>query len=207
MMKWNFSRTHRLPALEPSHDFPVAHQFQGTFALALAYLALPCLIFLLTFVRPWIGIPLASVIAWACYAEVSRHPCQWGGAHAVLAATMSLLLVFVIGIPSGHSAWDWIKHWALINELASQPWPVQVDLHGTTGYLRFYLAAYLVPALPAKLIAGFPVAVSTSIWFWADMFWSFSAWLSAMGGADRRLPPAWCCCCSCWAVPMRWPNL
>lgn len=140
------------------------NEHDAAFTLALMYVALPCLIFLLGFVRPVLGLPLAALLAGAIWqaAQPLGWRINWRDYLAPLLAAAAL--VAIVGIFTGHAAYDWIKHWALINEIADKPWPVQVELQGEPKYLRFYLAAYLVPALLHKL-TGLPTAVVTAAWY------------------------------------------
>jgi hypothetical protein len=136
----------------------------GLFTLGLWYLALPCVLFLTFFVQPWLGIPIAFGIILVSW-RLSEPWSPRLSPPTLLAAGLAFALALLIGILTGHSAWDWIKHWALINELANHEWPVTLSLQGETRYLRFYIAAYLVPALVTKLSPGWPVTVATTAWF------------------------------------------
>jgi hypothetical protein len=139
--------------------------------LALAYLAVPALLFLIFFVKPVIGLVLATALAavTAHTAWQSRHDTKSGGTSATLAvaavaACLTLGVLALMGFVSGHFSWDWIKHWALLNTLSSEPWPVQIELQGAPAYLRFYIGAYLVPAGIAHL-SGWSLAVCTAMWY------------------------------------------
>ncbi len=145
-------------------EFHLETNANGVFALGLCYIAAPCLIFLASFVRPLIGFPLAAALAWLLYTAL-RTRWNWSPALYGVAAIFAAALVMVVGIPKGHSAYDWVKHWALINEIADHTWPVCIKLHGIPSYLRFYLAAYLSPALIHKTIPLIPVSVLATVWF------------------------------------------
>ena len=141
-----------------------AREHDAAFTLALLYIALPCLVFLLAFVRPLLGVPLAAALAFALLraaAPVRWQPGLRGFAVPLLAAAA---LVALVGVYTGHAAYDWIKHWALINEIARNDWPVRIELQGEQKYLRFYLAAYLVPALLHKA-SGMSIAAATAAWY------------------------------------------
>ena len=135
------------------------------FAVGLCYIAGPCLLFLISFVHPLVGWPLAAAIGWLLYKLLVGTKWRWTPAAYLPAAFVSTALVMIVGIPTGHSAYDWIKHWALINEIADHPWPVIVNLQGENTYLRYYLAGYLVPALIHKTIPAIPIVVPVTLWF------------------------------------------
>lgn len=159
-----------------------AQELDGAFTLALLYVALPCLIFLLGFIRPAWGWPLATALAFALWQAAA--PLRWQPNLRSYAgpALLAALLVAVVGIHSGHAAYDWIKHWALINEIAKNDWPVQVELHGEQKYLRFYLAAYLVPALLHKA-TGLAIPLATAAWYFLGFTLLFRL---LAGGVARR---------------------
>lgn len=165
-------------------DTLAAQEHDAAFMLALLYVALPCLIFLLGFVRPLLGVPLAAALAFAIWQARPLHwRLDWRSLLLPLAAAAAL--VAVVGIYTGHAAYDWIKHWALINEIADNPWPVRIELQGEPKYLRFYLAAYLVPALLHKL-TGLSTAAATAAWYLLGFTLLFR--LLASGWLRR---PAW----------------
>jgi hypothetical protein len=149
-----------LPPAAPTSDLECHDRF---FALGLVYLALPCILFLAFFVRVWLGLPFALALSILTWRFASRIRLETSTAFW-LAAGFAAALAVVVGIPTGQSAWDWIKHWALLNELASNNWPVEIDLQGEERHLRFYLAAYLVPALASKML-HVPVLVPATCWF------------------------------------------
>ena len=64
--------------------------------------------------------------------------------EVLLCATISCLFLCACGyVPPLGRSWDWIKHFAIINELADHPWPPVNDEPHT--FLRYYLGYYLVP--------------------------------------------------------------
>lgn len=156
MEKWD-SPPERSPYLQPSNEV--------VFALALFYIALPCLIFLVFYVHPLLSLPLIMALGSLLYKLLFGENWIWSPGLYVPASVLSLSLLFIVGIPTGHSVYDWIKHWALINEIANRPWPVTVTLHGQNEYLRYYLAAYLVPAAVHKTVPKIPVVVPVTVWF------------------------------------------
>lgn len=145
--------------------FPSLTEETVLLQLVTGYLALPALIYAVGFLRWVLVVPITIllVVAWCNQSHRPQMPSpDW---RLVLAALMGAVWVLVVaGFPNGPFAWDWIKHWALINSLADHHWPVAIDLQGNAAYLRFYVGAYLVPALASKW-GLVPVAVGTPIWF------------------------------------------
>jgi hypothetical protein len=137
---------------------------------ALAYLAIPVAIFWTVYVPGWIG--------WCCVIAMALWwlllPADGGGIFRYqnadrksvgVAIVGALLVLWVMGFPSGPWAWDWFKHWALIGVLSEQSWPVHVTLDGEMWSLRFYLAAYVVPAMASKLFPILGLELPTALWF------------------------------------------
>lgn len=167
------------------HTFYREIDNNAVFALGLCYIAAPCLIFLASFLRPWIGWPLAVALAWFLSSLVIRVRWKWSPKLLVPTVVLSAALVLLVGIPTGHSVYDWIKHWALINEIANHPWPVSLALRGEHVYLRFYLAAYVCPGLAHKAIPFIPVSVFVVLWFFLGYLLVFR--ISAIAYERRSL--------------------
>lgn len=163
----------------------------------LLYLAAPAWLFLLGFCRPLLGWPLAVLLLLALLCCLDQRRVE---PRRLLPALLGgLLVTWLSGFPFGPFASDWIKHWALLDELSRRDWPVVLELQEQTQYLRFYLGAYLLPAGLSKLTA-LPVWLSTLLWFglgYVLVFrsllqvieWSGRAWLApllllALAGAD-----------------------
>jgi len=161
------------------------NEHDTAFTLALLYVALPCLIFLLTFVQPALGLPLAAALAFALWQAAMPLHWRFDWREYLVPLLVAAALVALVGIVTGHAAYDWIKHWALINEIADNPWPVRLELQGEPSYLRFYLAAYLVPALLHKA-SGMSTAAATAAWYLLGFTLLFRLFA---GGWLRR--PAW----------------
>ncbi len=162
---------------------------------ALFYLAAPALLFLASFVKPLLGVPLAAaLLALAIHAALARRDQPASRAPLLPEVTSNLLLacgvIGLMGFATGHYCWDWIKHWALLNTLERTPWPVELDLQGNSGYLRFYIGAYLVPAGLAH-VAGWNIAVCTALWYGAGLMLAFTLLCRDASSKDVRLNVLW----------------
>jgi hypothetical protein len=146
-------------------EFYLERQSLTIFRLSLFYLAVPAFLFLFTFSTQAVGYPIALILAVSMWLSVRGA----GGADDLRLYLLALLpavgVAWLAGFPSGPFAWDWIKHWGLINTLADNEWPVAIQLDGAIAYLRFYVAAYLPPAAMHKLVPVLPVWATTAAWF------------------------------------------
>jgi hypothetical protein len=119
---------------------------------ALVFLALPLFVFFATFIAWVVALPALAVVAamlWRLRPErvaITRADIRRGLATAALAFIFLWACAY---LPPLGKTWDWTKHFALINELARNPWPPVND--ETHTYLRYTLAYYLFPAIAARL--------------------------------------------------------
>lgn len=144
----------------------------GLDTLTLAYLAAPMLLFSVGWLRPVWGLPLAALVALAL-ALVLRtraddtEPSQCRSSRWT-PWIFAVAVLFIMGFPAGPYAWDWIKHWALVNLLSETTWPALWDGGSGGGgplVLRFYTGAYLVPAGLHRLLPVGSPALWLGLWF------------------------------------------
>jgi hypothetical protein len=137
------------------------------------YLALPLFIFAVGWLKPAIGVAFAfalSVGLFLALRDIGRWqppPHENGGEAAgrlgararfkiafILAATFAWTLLSGIGGYGFQRFTDYLKHNALLHDLAAQHWPVHYAsvgfLNGATGRLGYYLAYYLPPGLAGR---------------------------------------------------------
>jgi len=138
--------------------------------LALAYLLLPSLVFLLTWVRPGIGIPTALVVA-ASFLWFLRTNDTPGSRPAISNGSWIFILVlalvwtFLAGVGGFvPQTSDYEKHNLAYHDLLGQSWPVRYD--GDTGsyFMCYGLGYYLVPALAARLAGAAWLPALTLAW-------------------------------------------
>jgi hypothetical protein len=138
--------------------------------LALAYLVLPSLIFLLTWVRPGIGVPAALAVAAACVwfwrradpgpARPSLSAGNWG-----FILLLALAWTWLAGI--GGFVWqvsDYEKHNLAFHDLLTQSWPVWYSSGGQSHYLCYGLGYYLAPVLAARAVSPACLPLATFVW-------------------------------------------
>ena len=146
--------------------------------LALAYLALPNLIFLSTWLHPWIGIPAAVIVGFCLFrlmkfsAPKNFCPLTLG---LVLAAALFWTLFGGVGgvLPQ---SFDYIKHNLLFHDLVASAWPVNYPGAGAEkNYLCYGLGYYLPPALGGKMLGAAGVPLLSLAWTFAGLalffFW------------------------------------
>jgi hypothetical protein len=120
---------------------------------ALVFLCAPLMLFFATF-TPY---PLAAVgacsIMFVLWRVRPERPWRIGitRGQILLCVIVSALFLWACGfLAPAARTWDWIKHFAVINELGDHAWPPVNETNGT--FLRYYLGFYLLPGLAAKLL-------------------------------------------------------
>lgn len=150
---------------------------------SITLLLLPCILFILGWIRPIIAIPFSILLTAAsincCKNIVSNcHPAyRYSVARTKdvinLIITLILLLIFVdiIGV-TGHvqQSADFSVRNAIYSELKNSPWPIYSD---RGEYFTYYHSFWLPPALLAKLI---PFDIADSVLFvWMYLILALSA--------------------------------
>jgi len=143
------------------------------FRLAWFYLLLPSVIVLVGFQRWEIGVAVALAALAACFGALRWHsPIAASPGNTLLATwpylVLSAVLLWLSGIlpPFGENS-DWLKHYALFNELILQSWPPVVAGNEGFATLRYSLSWYVVPALVAK--AAGPEWLGVAVFVWSTL--------------------------------------
>lgn len=154
--------------------------------LTLIYLTAPALIFLLTWIRPVIGMPVAALV-FTGWLRLTAQREIFAARPALPRQTFWLVLALALGwtIFSGaggifpQSA-DYLKHNLLFHDLVHQSWPVRyADTSAGNHFLCYGLGYYLVPALGGKwlgesFLPGFTLAWTFGgvalFFYWAATF-------------------------------------
>lgn len=150
------------------------------------YLLIPAVIFLLGFITPIAGITIVCLLTTA-WASVAFMPSQrsYVSKSWLAPITFAVLMLLFIGFPSGPYVYDWIKHWAIINELAANPWPVNIDLFGNTEYLRYYIAAYLPSAFIHKILPTIDISALFAAWLFIGFLLMFQSVATLVSGKAK----------------------
>ena len=142
--------------------------------LALVYLALPVVVWLVGWFEWWVGPPLAALLALAL-APALRG--RWrlratrvgvGVALAMLALTMLL----PAGGYFGAETQDWLNHRGHLLDLGRGDWPTRVALYGHDGaapLLRYHLGYHIVPGLLGKWLGAWALNWFVPFWTWAGL--------------------------------------
>ena len=147
-------------------ELPLLHR------LAIVYLMLPMVVWLVGWFEWWFGIPVAVLLMLAFRQALSG---SWR--LRLRPATVALLLValgWVMMTAAGglldHKNGDWLKHRAVLLDLGRYPWPTYFPSSHlpdqTEPLLRFYLGYYMVPGLVAHLFGPAALNWAVPLWTW-----------------------------------------
>lgn len=157
-------------------ELPLLHR------AAIAYLALPLAIWLLGWLRPWVGIPATALLAAGLWQALSG-PWRPGVVTRTNIVLVLATLVWVMLSPSGGlfiHEWDWDTHRATFLDLTRGGWPTfLVDHFGEPKLLRYYLGWYMVPATVARAVGTASLDWTVPIWTWCGT--ALAAMLIARG--------------------------
>jgi hypothetical protein len=159
--------------------------------LALAYLVLPNLVFLLTWLRPAIGMPVAAVVLAALVLFWRRavfgpprpklSPGNW-----VFLIALALAWTWLAGI--GGYVWqasDYEKHNLAFHDLLTQAWPVTYFNGGDGHYLCYGSGYYLVPVWIARAISANGLPMATFGWGFLGVG-LFFYWLATFSRSPKK---------------------
>ena len=153
-------------------DLPLLHR------LAIIYLMVPVIIWLVGWFQWWFGIPAAILFI------LALRPALSGSHRLALPQPMTLVVLLIAaiwvmctaagGVFDTHN-WDWHKHRSIFLNLGYYPWPtflpdplaayLSPEFH-SPFLLRFYLGWYIVPGSFARLIGPAALNWAVPIWTW-----------------------------------------
>ena len=128
--------------------------------ISLYYLFLPLAIFLCSWVKFWIGIPLTLLLGIAPLFMLKdvRGETVTGSLRQETVVFLVLLIWVVLSGIGGYvwqNRWDHFFRNAVFMDLVERPWPVQSDGNALVYYLGFWLPSALVAKLTHSLEAGY----------------------------------------------------
>lgn len=162
------SGAHGLPAA--AGDIEQARSSTPTEFAALVFLTLPLVVFFVGFATWFVAGPaLLSIVAVLYRCRPDRPHWSRPGWRTVYCVVLSGLFLWACGyLPPFGRSWDWLKHFAVINELARYPWPPVND--ETHTFLRYALGFYLVPGLVARLFGERVIEPMVFLQTWLGLF-------------------------------------
>jgi hypothetical protein len=139
--------------------------------LAVAYFALPNLIFLATWIRPWIGIPAALAVAFFLILIFREgggpvSPPSLDRSTIIFIAVLALFWTLLAGVGGfAPQSEDYLKHNLVFHDLVHSAWPVNYALaDGGQSYLCYSVGYYLVPTAAAKIFGDAVLPLATFLW-------------------------------------------
>ena len=169
-------------AKRPNVDFGA--ELSVPHRLAIIYLMLPVVIWLVGWHQWWLGVPATLLVTIALSSVLSG---SWKISFrplTILLLVMALAWVMVTaagGVFDAHNS-DWDKLRAILLELARGDWPVRLPVWVSdlavyfpgevelTGYLlRYYLGYYMVPGLVGKWFGVAALNWAVALWTWCGV--------------------------------------
>ena len=175
---------------ESADEIPVVHR------LAIIYLMLPVVIWLVGWFEWWFGVPAAVLMALGLWQALrpARSSLKWqvfsGALRSALRPTTVLLLLIALawvmttaagGVFDVHNP-EWHKHRAIFLDLSRFKWPVYLpswtpdlsvylseDAGQPGSLLRYYLGYYIVPGLLGKWLGPSALNWAVPLWSWAGV--------------------------------------
>lgn len=141
------------------------------YGVAIFYLYLPIMIFILGWIDLWVSIPLTAITLVAlyfCYKQIIENEQEEFSLkkEELLLFFVLFFLFFVFG--GGGDLFvqdfDWNKHHAILYDLVKFDWPV---VYSNDVLLTYYLGQYIVPAFLGKLFGH-----SNLIALWSMTVWN-----------------------------------
>jgi len=138
---------------------------------AIAYLALPLVIFLVGWIEPWAAVPLLACVAYALRELAAKRPLG-----ATWLPTTRLQLIIAVAVGCGWTACGGTGHWvfanadwhlrdAVLHDLVAGQWPVGYGvLGGQETLLRAPIGYYLPAALIGKWGGLLAAHVAMAAW-------------------------------------------
>lgn len=150
--------------------------------IALGYLFIPIIVFMLSWIKLWIAIPVVILtLAVLCKVLFDKGSAEGSSRikvsssfvfYSAICIILILLLSYFLGLGGfTEQPYDATKHNFILKDLIDNPWPVRIDASGDKGVLCYYIAGYIIPALIGKLGSSFETAsIFSVIWHAAGIY-------------------------------------
>ena len=173
-----------------SEEIPVLHR------LAIIYLMLPVVVWLVGWFEWWFGVPLALLVAVGVWqvlkpgqAKINRRTLLSALRSALRPTTVALLLIALawVMVTGAGGVFDdqthhWDKHQAIFLDLSRGNWPVFLptwtpdlsiyfsgEISQPGSLLRYYLGYYMVPGLVGNWFGPATLNVAVPLWTWCGV--------------------------------------
>ena len=157
-------------------ELPVLHR------LTIGYLMLPVVIWLMGWFHWWLGIPATALLVagfWRTLGGSWRETPRPATFAALLMSLGWALMTAACGFLDVNNG-DWVKHRAILTDLARYAWPVYVpdplvaflspETHARQdALLRYYLGYYVVPGLAGRWFGLAALNWAVPLWTWGGV--------------------------------------
>ena len=155
------------PLIKPN-SLPVVHR------LAILYLVLPVLVWLVGWFHWWIGIPAALLVVLALSRPMlpSWKMSSWKVSFTPTTGALLLIaLAWVLATAAGGvfdiNNYNWDRNRAVLLDLSRHDWPVYFTTYFELPLLlRYYLAYFMVPGLIGKWFGVTALSWAVPLWTW-----------------------------------------
>lgn len=145
-----------------SNKYVIKLSSKMVLCLSIAYLYLPLLVFLFTWVKFWIFLCCLIVAGWLLY-NIYSDFIKNDENNIEINIPIFIFIVIILlclGIICGLGGWfpqssDWAKHNAVLRDLISSPWPVYYTSANNPSMLTYNIGSYLIPAVFGKIFNSF----------------------------------------------------
>ncbi len=161
-----------------SEEIPVVHR------LAIIYLMLPVVIWLVGWFEWWLGVPTAVLLVLSLWDALSG---SWKVSLRPATIVVALIALAWVTFSAASGIFDiqnpdWVKHRAIFLDLARGAWPVYLpiwaskltaylpgDVELSLALLRYYLGYYIVPGLLGKWFGVAALNWVVPLWTWSGV--------------------------------------
>lgn len=155
-------------------------KFSTLFSIAYIYIYIPCITFVLTWLKPFIGVVVAVALIVLLVDMIRKQRDEDRNddedylkirlINLIIVAAVVLGITFIAGWPGyGHQTEDWNKHNAIMNDLKDRNWPVIYENKNERALLTYYIGQYLVPSFIGKVFSATFRSTLSINWIWSSV--------------------------------------